>query len=39
MIQFFKKTEYIEYNNYKKMIDKMDDIYFMNYVAKKQMKA
>ena len=39
MIPFFRKTEFIEYDNYKKMVERLDDIYFMNYVAKRQMKV
>ena len=39
VISIFRKTEYMEYDNYKKLVDRLDDIYFMNYVAKRNMKA
>ncbi len=37
MLSMFKKTEYMEFNKYKRMIDRLDDIYFMDYVAKRNM--
>ena len=37
MLAIFKKTEFMEFKNYKKIIDGMDDVYFMNYVAKRNM--
>ncbi len=38
MFGSFRKTKYIDFKSYKRMIDKIDDINFMDYVAKKQMK-
>ena len=38
MIGMFRKTEFMEYDQYKRIIDKLDDVYFMNYLAKRQMK-
>ena len=37
MLSMFKKTEYIDFGRYKKMIDRLDDIYFMDYVAKRNL--
>ena len=37
MLSMFKKTEYMEFNKYKRMIDRLDDIYFMDYVAKRNL--
>lgn len=37
MLSIFKKTEYVEFNKYKRMIDRLDDIYFMDYIAKRNM--
>lgn len=38
MIEIFKKTEFIEYEDYKRLIDKMDDLYFMSHFVKKKME-
>jgi hypothetical protein len=38
MIAMFKKTEFMEFDSYKKLVDRLDDIYFMNYVARQRMK-
>ena len=38
MIDIFKKTQYLDFSEYKSMIDRLDDIHFMNYVARKRMK-
>lgn len=38
MLALFKKTEFIEFDKYKQLVDRLDDIYFMNYVARQRMK-
>ncbi len=39
MFTMFRKTEYIEFDRYKRMIDRLDDLHFMDYLAKKQMRC
>ncbi len=37
MLPLLKKTEYLEFDHYKTIIDRMDEVYFMNHIAKKKM--
>ena len=38
MISLFRKTEFMDFGNYMQLVNRLDDIYFMNYVAGKQLE-
>lgn len=39
MISLFRRTEYMDFGSYMNLVEKLDDIYFMDMLAKKRLKV